>query len=118
MKLIATSKNKNRTPNQSEVIGITGDGWVVTKDGAFGDVHQDCEVNIEIGDYIAKFRKENGLSQQHVGWMLGKSRTSIIYYEKSSKELTLREFMILASYIPENIFSKLKKFIENSNPLT
>ena len=110
MKLIAKDKhNKKREP--SEVIGITRDGWVVTKDGAFGDVHQDCEVDIEIGDYIKQFREKHGLSQQEVGWMLGKSRTSIIYYEKSSRELTLREFMILASYIPDNKFEKLKRII-------
>lgn len=108
MKLIAKDKNnKKRLP--SEVIGITRDGWVITKDGAFGDLGEDCEVEIELADFLVDFRKKHNLSQKEIGWMLGKSRTSIIYYEKSTKQLTLREFLILASYIPDNEFSKLKK---------
>ncbi len=40
MNLIAKTKTKNGK-EPSEVVGITRDGWVVTKDGAFGDIGED-----------------------------------------------------------------------------
>lgn len=110
MKLIARDKNiKTRPP--SEVIGITRDGWVVTKDGAFGDIGEDCEVDIEIKEYVKDFRAKHGLSQQELAWMLGKSRQTINTYERNNKSVTLRDFMIMASYMTDDKFEGLKRFV-------
>lgn len=94
LKLIAKDKhNKRRTP--SEVLSITRDGWVITKDGTYGDLGVDCEVALEIPVTIKQFRKEHGLSQQELGWMFGKSRQTIITYEQENHDITLREYLIM-----------------------
>lgn len=107
MKLIAKDKhNKKRPP--SEVIGITRDGWVLTKDGAFGDVNKDCVFILDMKGVIKEFRKKHGLSQQELGWMFGKTRQTIMSMEKG-RDMSLKEFFILSSFVPDNVFQQMKK---------
>jgi len=107
MKLIAIDKhNKKRPP--SEVIGITRDGWVVCKDGAFGDHEEDCEIKVDMKNYLKDFRKENDLTQQEVAWIIGVSRPTYITLEQNKRGLSLKEFLILSHYLPDTQFSKLR----------
>lgn len=106
MKLTAKNKHNKKV---SDVIGITKDGWCVTMDGAFGDVGEDCEIILDFKEYIKSFRKEHKLSQQELGWMLGKSRTTIIGLEKGKGELTLKDFLTMSKLLPDNYFEELSK---------
>lgn len=108
MKLIAISKNSKK---KSEVIGITNDGWVLTKDGAFGDLNVDCSIELTLGGFLKEFREKNNLTQQEVAWIMGASRASYIGYEKDKVEMTLKQFLLLSHYIPENMWTKMRKQI-------
>ena len=108
MKLLAKDKH-NEKRKESEIIGITRDGWVITKDGSFGDSGIDCEILLNISSYLKKFRKSNDMTQQELSWMLGRSRTTVVAMEQGKAELSLKDFLILAYYIPDNEFGKLRK---------
>lgn len=93
---------------------VKRDGWVITKEGAYGDLGDDCEITLDMTDYLKEFRAKLGLSQQEIAWMLGVTRTTYLNIEKGNfRDLTLREFLILASYVPEteNIFQTLRSTI-------
>lgn len=110
MKLTAIDKHdKKRKP--SEVIGITRDGWVIGKDGAFGDNGEDCELAVEMKGYLKDFRKENNLSQQEVAWMLGLSRSTYITLEQNKRGLSLKEFLILSHFLPDTKFDSFRNQI-------
>lgn len=107
MKLIARDKHNKKRP-VSEVIGITRDGWVVSKDGAFGDNGIDCELEVEMVNYLKDFRKENNLTQQEVAWILGISRPTYITLEQNKRGISLKEFLLLSHFLPDTQFSKLR----------
>jgi DNA-binding XRE family transcriptional regulator len=106
MKLTAKNKYNKKT---SEVIGITRDGWCVTKNGAFGDVGEDCEIELDFKQYIKDFRKEHKLSQQELAWMLGKCRTTVIALEKGVGDITLKDFLIMSKLLQDNYFEEIAK---------
>jgi DNA-binding XRE family transcriptional regulator len=106
MKLQAKNKHNKKV---SEVIGVTRDGWCVTKDGAFGDVGEDCDLVLDFKEYIKSFRKNHKLSQQKLSWMLGKSRTTIINLEKGIGDLSLKDFITMSKLLQDNYFEELTK---------
>jgi DNA-binding XRE family transcriptional regulator len=114
IKLIAVSKNRKQ---KSEVVSITKDGWVITKDGAFGDINEDCTVELKLGTFLKKLRKENDLTQQDVSNLFDISRCTYIACEQDKSEITLKQFLLfsycvpkkLSHCIPKNIWSKIRK---------
>jgi len=108
MKLLAKSKHKIKK-GKSEVIGITRDGWTITENGTYGDVHVDCEIELDMTGYLKEFRTTQGLSQQEMAWILGVARTTYILYEKGRQEISLREFMMIAAYVPDSNFKQMQK---------
>ena len=93
MKLIAKSKHRK---TQSEVLCVTRDGWVVTRDGAMGDNGSDCTLEVN-GD--AKFTQDivDRLDLTHIelSWTLGISRPSVSALLGGKRKLTLRDYLIL-----------------------
>jgi DNA-binding XRE family transcriptional regulator len=114
MKLIAISKNKKRVPRESEVISITTDGWVVTKDGAFGDNGQDCEIELEARSYLRKIRKDFEMSQLQMAQVLGVTRATYINYEKGKTDISLKQFLTLTYLIKDNEWAKMREKIINN----
>lgn len=94
MKLIATSKHRKEEP--SDVIAITRDGWVATKNGAFGDNAIDCDIKLDgEKEYVQAVIKRLDLTQQELAWILGISRPTAISIIHGKRELSLREYLIL-----------------------
>jgi DNA-binding XRE family transcriptional regulator len=110
MKLIAKDKNI-LTRKKSEITGITRDGWVVTKDGAFGDLGSDCDIELDMTDYLKRFRKIRRLSQKEMGWILGVSRPAYWNCENGKRDLSLKEFLILSYVREDNEFEELRDSI-------
>jgi hypothetical protein len=88
-------KNKHNRKS-SELDYITRDGWVVGKDGlGYGDHVEDCEINADIGSFLKEFRKDRGLLQEEMAWILGIDKSSYIRREHNKVDMTLREYLIL-----------------------
>lgn len=93
--LIAIDLHKKR---KSPVVVVSRDGWVITEDGAFGDNKEDCKIVwTEQINYLKSLRKEKGLSQEEMSWILGVSRTTYIAYEQGNQEISHKEFLISKS---------------------
>lgn len=82
--------NKKR---KSEVLYINRDGWVVTRDGAFGDNGEDCTLYIDLD--LRSIRKTAKLSQQEMAWIIGSTRATYHAKEKGTTRLFLAEYFAL-----------------------
>jgi predicted XRE-type DNA-binding protein len=101
MKLTATSKHREEEPR--DVVAITRDGWVATKQGAAGDNNIDCDIKLEgEKEYIQSVMRRLDLTQQELAWILGISRPTANTLANGGRELTLREYFIL-QVIVDNI---------------
>ena len=100
--LIAKSKNHKK---QSPVVSVKRDGWVITKDKAYGDNGEDCEIVLDVTKWLKKVRFIHGMSQQEMAWVLGITRTTYINLEQGKRELTLKEYMLIEKIVikPEQV---------------
>lgn len=99
--LICKTRHKNGQ-KQSQVVAISRDGWVISKDGAFGDNEQDCD--IEWGnqvEHLRNLRKSKGLTQQEMAWIFGVTRQTYMKMEKGKAEMTHKQYL-LSLIINEN----------------
>lgn len=94
--ILKLTVNSIHNKKQAPLDHITRDGWVVTDSGAFGDHEQDCTIQLDMTEYLKKFRKDRRLSQQEMAWILGISRPTYSAIENgTSRQLTLKEYLIL-----------------------
>lgn len=94
MKLTATSRHRKENPR--DVVAITRDGWVATKQGASGDNAIDCDIKLEgEKEYVQTVMKRLDLTQQELAWILGISRPTALALAHGKRELSLREYFIL-----------------------
>lgn len=94
MKLTAKSRHRKESPR--DVVAITRDGWVATKQGAYGDNAIDCDIQLEgEKEYVQSVMKRLDLTQQELAWILGISRPTALALAHGKRELSLREYFIL-----------------------
>ena len=94
MKLTATSKHRKEQPR--DVVAITRDGWVATKQGGAGDNAIDCIIELEgQKEYVQSLMQRLDLTQQELAWILGISRPTANTLANGNRELSLKEYLIL-----------------------
>lgn len=91
-----TAISKHTKGKKATVCMLSRDGWVVTDKGAMGDHKEDCDIIWEEQTkYLKDLRKNKGLNQEEMGWILGISRTTYLEMEnKGLRELTHKEWLI------------------------
>jgi DNA-binding XRE family transcriptional regulator len=113
MKLTATSKHRLIPPQ--EVIAITRDGWVCTKEGALGDNGVDCNIALEgEREFVRSIMKRLNLTQEELGWVLGISRPTALALAHGRRGLSLKEYMMLKVLV-DNV-ERLTELDEHENP--
>lgn len=111
MKLIATSKNRKQ---QSEVLCVTRDGWVVTRTGAMGDNGEDCVLSVKGGaEFAQSFVDKLKLTHVELSWTLGISRPTVSALLAGKRELTLQDYLILCRLV-DDIPPKIESLVDPS----
>jgi DNA-binding XRE family transcriptional regulator len=62
---------------------------------SYGDHIEECEISVDVGAYLKSYRKERGLLQEEMAWILGINKSSYIRREHNEVDMTLREYLIL-----------------------